>query len=72
VLLCGSQEEILEVPSMIDLFSGVRLVLLLPDKDQENLAEAHRLHLRYIGYADGDLEDVSAVLGNMTRKIAVQ
>jgi hypothetical protein len=57
---------------MIDLFSGVRLVLMLPEKDQGNLAEAHRLHPRYIGYADGDLEDVSAVLGNMIRRMAVQ
>lgn len=65
VLLAVSRGDLLELLSIRDLLRDVRIILLLPDRDEETLAQGHILRPRFVSYADSDLADVRAVLDRM-------
>ena len=51
-----------------NLFIEARIVLVLPDHDQETVSLGHQLHPRYIGYMDGNFDDLAAVTARMVEK----
>lgn len=55
-------EQLRALETRRDLFSGVRLLLVLPDDAAETVALAHRLRPAYIAYVDEGGADVLAVL----------
>ena len=65
VLLAESQEELLDILSIRDLLSGVRIILILPDRNEDTIRKGHSLYPRFLSYADGDFKDVAAVLAKM-------
>jgi hypothetical protein len=48
--------------------SAVRLVLVLPDEEDETIALAHGLRPRFVTYADGDYSELREVLQKMLKK----
>jgi hypothetical protein len=64
VVLCPASVDELEALKQIRplLISTHRIVLILPDHASETVAAGHAFYPRYIGFADGDLKDVVAVL----------
>ncbi|MBF0510583.1 MAG: hypothetical protein HQK57_16890 [Deltaproteobacteria bacterium] len=45
-----------------DLLLDVKMILILPDKEENTVAVGHALYPRYMTYADGDLQDVVEVI----------
>lgn len=65
VLLVSTRDELTSLLSICDLFSDIRLIILLPDRAEETISKGHRLYPRYLGYIDSDFSDVAAVLVKM-------
>jgi hypothetical protein len=65
VLVAGNKEELLEILSIRDLLNNLRIILILPDREVDTIDKGRALYPRFIGYANGHLMDVSAVLEKM-------
>ncbi len=59
------QEDLQSMLSIRDLLMDVRILMVLPDKEKETIAKAHRLRPRFITYADSDFIEIGAVLNKM-------
>jgi hypothetical protein len=57
--------ELNQLNSMRHLLRDMRIILVLPDSQPQTISEAHYLRPRYIAYADGNLDDVKAVVDRM-------
>jgi hypothetical protein len=68
ILLAKDLEELRRLVSIGDLFDDLRIILILPNRDEEAIKDGHRLRPRFLTYADGDFKDVAAVLNNMFKK----
>ncbi len=60
-----SAEDLVRIIKIRDLMRDLRLVLVLPGRDAETVAWAHKLGPRFIAYADNGYEQVGAVLDKM-------
>jgi hypothetical protein len=65
VLLADSDQDLTDFLSLQDLLSELRILLILPNHDSGMVSKAHALIPRYLAYADGDFDDVNAVLTRM-------
>ena len=65
ILFAGSREELLEIVSIKDLLSTLRIILVLPDNKRDTVSLGLRLQPRFVSYADSDFKDIGAVLGRM-------
>ncbi len=65
VLFAASKDQLSELLSLRELLYDVRIILILPDRGRETISKGHLLRPRFLGYADGDLTDVIAVLSKM-------
>lgn len=67
ILMPSSSSELAALIGLRHLFGDMRIILILPEQDYSNCtnSNAHMLRPRFIGCADGDLSDVTAVLGKM-------
>jgi hypothetical protein len=69
ILAPSDDAELAALIGVRHLFRDMRIILILPD--QQGPAglhpNPHKLHPRFIGYADEDLSDVAAVLSKMSR-----
>ncbi len=62
-------EEMAQINQVQDLLRDLRLVVILPWRDPDIIAWAHKLAPRFIGYADNGFEQVGAVLAKMVRLV---
>lgn len=60
----GEMARIIEIR---DLMRDLRLVLVLPERDDQTVAWAHKLAPRFIAFADNGYAQVGAVLDKMIR-----
>lgn len=67
VLFTASVLDILDILAISDLLSDVRIILILPDREEATIAMGHALHPRFICYADSNFKDVAAVLKKMIK-----
>lgn len=65
VLLTFSREDLLNILSIRELFWNLRIILILPDREDDTIAKGHILRPRFLSYLDSDFAEVAAVLGNM-------
>lgn len=65
VLLAATNEDLTGFLALRPLLSNVRVILILPDRDNETVARAHFMRPRFLAYADSDFIDVAAVLHKM-------
>ncbi len=72
LLAPASKDELSHLLDMQDLLSGMRIILVLPDRDDETVAMGHRLRPRMVSYNDSDYLDVAAVLTRMNEKRELQ
>lgn len=68
--LTETDEELLRIVGISRLLSDVRLILILPDRDDNTVAIGHMLHPRFLSYVDADFQDVAAVLVKMMSRIS--
>ena len=62
ILLASSKAEFLEILALRDLLRNVRIIFILPDREEDTILEGLKIFPRYMTYADGDFMDVAAVL----------
>lgn len=65
VLLAATRGDLLELLSIRDLLYDIRIILVLPDRDEDTIAKGHMLRPRFLSYTDNDFVDVCSVLGKM-------
>ena len=68
VLFAADRQDLANFLSIRDFLNGISIILVLPDSENETITAGHRLRPRYISYADGNFEDVVAVLIKMEEK----
>lgn len=71
ILLASSKVELhyLNLVSLRNLLSDMRIVVILPDSKPDTIAKGHILRPRFLSYCDGDFQDVAAVLSRMIENI---
>lgn len=65
VMLASNKEDLLDLLALRDLLWNLRIILIIPDRKSETVAMGHMLRPRFLSYADGDFNDVAAVLEKM-------
>jgi len=65
VMMPENHKRVKDLCSLVNLLSGIRSVLVLPDRKQQTVSKGLELMPSYIGYADTDLKDVEAVLSKI-------
>lgn len=65
VLHARTKRELLDMVSLGYLFRDVRVILILPDREDETIALGHRLRPRFLTFSNSDLTRVSEVLRKM-------
>ncbi|MBF0525188.1 MAG: hypothetical protein HQK56_08825 [Deltaproteobacteria bacterium] len=65
VIAAASREELAHILTNWHFFLGIRIVLILPDREEDTVSKGHSLRPRFMSYADDDLNELAAVLGKM-------
>jgi hypothetical protein len=68
VLLAASRKDLADILSIHDLLCDIRIILILPDTEDDTVARGHTLQPRFLSYIDSDFTDVAAVLEKMVRQ----
>jgi len=69
ILLASFKQDLVDLLSIRDLLSDMKIILILPDSDPETVAKGHMLRPRFLTYCDSDFVDVAAVLSLMVRNL---
>jgi hypothetical protein len=72
VLLARNHRDFLDILALKDLLDNKRVILILPDRSEITISQGHKLHPRYLSYADSDFKDVAAVLKKMIKHLDTQ
>lgn len=72
VLLAARREDLVALLSIRDLLRDVRIILILPDRDENTIAKGHTLRPRFLSYTDSDFTDILAVLGKCLESYATK
>ncbi len=67
VLLAATKDDLAYLAPIQDLLEGLRTILLLPDEEQDTIAEGHKLHPHVVGYGEVFLAQLPAVLSRMLK-----
>ncbi len=65
VLHARSKRELSDIVSLGHLFNDVRVILILPDREDETIALGHRVRPRFLTFGDSDFTEVLEVLHKM-------
>ena len=65
VVLPASREDILDLLAIRHLFRNVRIILVVPDLEDETIALAHRLRPRFLSYIGGNFSGLATVVDRM-------
>ncbi len=69
VLLASNFDDLKNLVAIGDLLSGIPLILILPDRQDQTISKGHKLYPRFVSYADSDFSDVGLVLNKMISNI---
>lgn len=62
-----SREDLRVLAGLKDYFRGMRILLVLPDQEEETIALAHRLFPSYITYVDNGTSGIMAIIRQLAR-----
>lgn len=68
VLLAMNREDLEHIVAIQELLFDSRIVLVLPDKEDDTLALGHTLRPRFVSYHDSSFKDVGSVLNKMMNR----
>ena len=68
VLIVDSKKQFLNIISIRSLLLEIPVILILPTREESTTAMGYTLVPRFLTYADGNLDEVVAVLGKMAEK----
>jgi len=70
ILIACSKQDLMDLLSIRDLLSDMKLILILPDRDQDTIVKGHILRPRFMSHCNSDFVDVAAVLDLMIRHLS--
>lgn len=62
----ATAKELTRLLLIYDFLQNIKLILILPDSKKSTVAKGHKLHPRFLSYADSDFSDICAVLNKMS------
>lgn len=65
VIVISQREELLDAISIRDLIHEYRLILILPDEEEETISLGHSLRPNFMTYKMGNLHELEIVLKKM-------
>jgi hypothetical protein len=65
VLIAGDRKDLLSILAMHKLFGVIKIIIILPDREEESVKIGYKLQPRFLTYVNGDLSEVHAVLRKM-------
>jgi len=65
ILQAGDRQELLRILSLRDVLQGVRVILLVPDREEETISLAHRLRPRFLANSESGFSDTMSVVQKM-------
>ena len=65
VLYLTRKEDLTDILSIKDLLGDIRIILSLPDREEETVSKGHILRPSFLVYPDSELRDVTEVLKKM-------
>lgn len=65
IFMPSGEEDLSNLLSINHLVRDIRIILVLPDRNEKTISIGHSLRPRFLTYADGDLRDVEAVMNKM-------
>ena len=65
VLFASDRQNLNEILSMHEYFYSYRIILILPDKEEETLKKGFKLFPRFLSFATDGLKQVNDVLNKM-------
>lgn len=71
ILLASSREDLQDILSLRGLLLDMKIILIVPDSDQNTFAQGHMLRPRFLTDCNSDFIDVAAVLNLMVRNMGV-
>lgn len=69
VLLAGNRQELSDLVAIKHLFDGIRVILIIPDREKKTVSKGLELYPRFMSYVDGDFTDIAVVLRKMISNI---
>ena len=70
ILMPTNRLELSAMSTLLTDFRNVRLVLVLPDEEEETITIAHRMRPRFLTYSSGDYSELREVLMKMLKDSA--
>jgi hypothetical protein len=67
VLVAADQNDLLDIFAIRELFGMIRIIIILPDREDESVRMGHQLQPRFLTYTDGELSEVYSVLRKLLK-----
>jgi hypothetical protein len=67
VLVLSDRKDLLKLRSIRPMFRDVRVLLVLPDTEEETIAMAHRFQPRYLTFVDKNIPALATVVDRMRK-----
>ena len=68
VFFTKNKAELFDLVLLKESLLNLRIILILPDEDEETINMGHTLFPRFVTYIDSDFKDVKAVLKKMIQQ----
>jgi hypothetical protein len=65
VLIAGDRKDLVSILAVQKLFGLIRIIIILPDREDESVKMGYTLKPRFLTYVNGDISEVHAVLRKM-------
>jgi hypothetical protein len=65
VLIAGDRKDLLSILAIQKLFGFIKIIIILPDREDESVKIGYKLQPRFLTYVNGDISEVHAVLRKM-------
>jgi len=67
VLVAADRDDLSDIFSIRKLFGSIRIIIILPDREDESVRMGHQLQPRFLTYINGELSEVYSVLRKMLK-----
>lgn len=65
VLMAATRKDFNDILTIPDLLTDIHVILIIPNRGKQTIAQAHGLRPRFLSYPDSNFQDVAAVLEKM-------
>jgi 6-phosphogluconate dehydrogenase len=65
VLLAAGKKDLMDIISIRTLLMDCRIIIILPDREDDTISKGHSLRPRFLSFIDSDFTELGAVLSKM-------